>query len=75
MSRVNQLEAELSKANARIAELEKTATERPLTIRRMKAEIAQAIGVELSGPYPYCTTVSRNDLLKIHAWVMARSAI
>ena len=76
MSRVNELEQKLEEANARIRQLEKLHAERPITIRRMKAEISEAIGQTLnSGNYTYGATVSRDDLLKIHAWIMERTAL
>lgn len=65
------LKAELMKANARIAELEKRLCERPLTVRRMKYEIGQVIGQDLTGGnHSFSTTVSRDDLIKIHAFIM-----
>lgn len=72
MNRINELQLELSKANARIAELEKINIQRPVTMRRLKTEIAEAIGAQFSGGSSYCTTVSRDDLVKIHAWILQR---
>lgn len=73
MNRINELETELSKAKARIAELEKFNAVRPVTVRQLKAEIGEAIGQKLDGGnYHYMATVNRSDLLKIHAWIMAR---
>jgi len=72
MSRVTELEAELTRANTRIAELEKYYRERPITIRQMKEEIGRAIGADFSESYSYGTTVSRGDLVKIHAWIMEK---
>lgn len=68
-----ELANELAAAKARIAELEAQAKARPITVRTMKADIADAIGADLSGgDYKYSCTVSRSDLEKIHAWIMTR---
>jgi len=73
MDRVSELERKLEEANARIRHLEKLKVDRPITIRQMKAEIGEVIGADLSGGnYTYMATVSRADLLKIHAWILGQ---
>lgn len=72
-TRISPIEAELAAAKARIAELEAQAAVRPVTMRSMKAAISKLIGIELSGgTYSYGCTVSREDLIKIHAWIVER---
>lgn len=69
--RVGELQAKLDQAHARIAELEKYAKARPISVRQMKDEIASVIGQELNGGnYTYTSVVGRSDLVKIHAFIM-----
>jgi hypothetical protein len=77
MTKINtdELQAQLDAAHSRIAELEAQAATRPVTVRTMKAEISKLIGVQLSGgDYTYGCTVSREDLIKIHTWMIAQGA-
>jgi hypothetical protein len=55
------------------AQLELVRGDRPITIRQMKADIASMIEAELSPPHTYSHTLSRADLIKIHAWIKAKA--
>jgi hypothetical protein len=62
-----------SQRNAVVEYLGGARADRPVTVKQMKAEISAIIGVELSEPYNYGATVSRQDLIKIHAWIKTKA--